>query len=161
MSATQVENSSASQEDWGRVDSHVWHCKQPLMGRGNVSPCTVQHGPRILDKEAEKLDRFGEHRNENERDGAKETSPPEAPHEEEVEEETMDEDSEEEVTRAMRRKMRMWIRRVGAIAAWSPCRKVLALPIITLIGTAATAAPAGPSSVKQRMRRMVPSGNFQ
>ena len=51
--------------------------------------------PHILDEGAERLDRFGECRDEIERDGAEETSPPEAPHEKEVEEETMDEGSKE------------------------------------------------------------------
>ena len=65
------------------------------------------------------------------------------------------------IIRATRRKMRMQMRRAGAKAAWSPSRKVLALPIVTLIGTATAAVQAGPSSAKQRMRRMVSSGNFQ
>ena len=59
------------------------------MGGGNVDP-------GIPDKGAERLDRFGECTDENERDGAEETSLPEAPGKKEVEEETMDEGSEEE-----------------------------------------------------------------
>ena len=47
--------------------------------------------PRILDEGAERLARFGEHSDENERDGAKEASSTEAPCKEAVEEETMDE----------------------------------------------------------------------
>ena len=52
--------------------------------------------PHIPDKGAERLDRFGECMDENERDGVKEASSAEAPHEEEVEEQTMDEDDREE-----------------------------------------------------------------
>ena len=44
----------------------------------------------------------------------------------------------------------------------SESRKTLALPIITLMGTTATAAaPAWLSSVCQRMKKMVSLGNFQ
>ena len=50
----------------------------------------------IPDKGVERLDRFGECREENEKDGAEEAIFTEAPHEEEVEEETMDEGCEEE-----------------------------------------------------------------
>ena len=50
----------------------------------------------IPDEGAERLDRFGEHRDKNERDGVEETSPPKAPLEKEVEEETMDEGSKED-----------------------------------------------------------------
>ena len=50
----------------------------------------------ILDEGVERLGRFGEHRDENKKDGAEEASSTEAPHEEEVEEETMDEGYQEE-----------------------------------------------------------------
>ena len=66
------------------------------MGGGNISPSTVQHGPMCLRQGAERLDRFGEEGDENERDGVREASVAEAPHEEEAEAETMDEDDREE-----------------------------------------------------------------
>ena len=47
--------------------------------------------PDILDEGAERLNRFGECRDKDEKDGAEEDSSTEAPHMEEVEEETMDE----------------------------------------------------------------------
>ena len=52
--------------------------------------------PHVPDEGAERLDRFGECRDKNERDGVKEESSAEAPHEEEAEEQTMDEDDREE-----------------------------------------------------------------
>ena len=51
--------------------------------------------PHILDEGVERLDRFGECRDENEKDGAEEASSTEARHKEEVEEETMDEGCKE------------------------------------------------------------------
>ena len=50
----------------------------------------------ILDEGMERLDRFEECRDKNEKDGAKEASSREAPHEEKVEEETMDKGCKEE-----------------------------------------------------------------
>ena len=52
--------------------------------------------PHILDEGAKRLDRFGEHRDKNEKDGAEEAFSTEVPHEEEVEEETMDKGHKEE-----------------------------------------------------------------